>query len=48
MDKQLGAPVVIVKNSSTGEIVRQIPYEVVVQMAHDIESFKGKLHNEFT
>jgi len=48
MDKQLGAPVVVVKNSSTGEVVRQIPYEVVVQMAHDIESFKGRLHNEFT
>ena len=48
MDKELGSPVVVVKNSTTGEVVRQIPYEVVVQMAHEIESFKGQLHNEFT
>ena len=48
MDKELGSPVVVVRNSSTGEVVRQIPYEVVVQMAHEIESFKGQLHNEFT
>jgi len=41
----LGLPIVVVKNSQTGEVVRQIPNEVVVQVAHSIEAFKGMLHN---
>lgn len=45
MDQQLGLPIVVVKNSQTGEVVRQIPNEVVVQVAHSIEAFKGMLHN---
>jgi len=45
MDHQLGLPIVVVKNSQTGEVVRQIPNEVVVQVAHSIEAFKGMLHN---
>jgi len=45
MDHQLGLPIVVVKNTQTGEVVRQIPNEVVVQVAHSIESFKGMLHN---
>ncbi|MEN9329186.1 MAG: hypothetical protein RLZZ484_374 [Pseudomonadota bacterium] len=45
MDDKLGRPVVYVKNAETGEVVRQIPNEVVVQLAHSIESFKGLLHN---
>ena len=45
MDDKLGRPVVYVKNAETGEVVRQIPNEVVVQLAHSIESFKGILHN---
>ena len=46
MDEKLGRPVVYVKNAETGEVVRQIPNEVVVRLAHSIESFKGILHND--
>ncbi len=46
MDVKLGHPIVVVKNLSTGEVVRQIPNEVVVRMAHAIEDFKGMLHNK--
>lgn len=46
MDQKLGRPVVFVKNASTGEVIRQIPNEVVVRIAHNIEDFKGMLHNE--
>lgn len=46
MDQKLGRPVVYVKNASTGEVVRQIPNEVVVRIAHSIEDLKGLLHNE--
>jgi len=45
MDQKLGMPIVVVKNSQTGEVVRQIPNEVVVRVAHSIEDFKGMLHN---
>jgi flagellar protein FlaG len=45
MDQQLGVPVVVVTNSQTGEVVRQIPNEVVVRVAHNLEAFKGMLHN---
>jgi flagellar protein FlaG len=48
VDEQLGAPVVIVKNAETGEVVRKIPNEVVIRIAHNIEAFKGLLHNELT
>ena len=44
-DPALERPVVIVKNTETGEVIRQIPNEVIVQMAHSIDNFKGKLHN---
>lgn len=46
MDEKLGRPIVYIKNATTGEIVRQIPNEVIVQLAHTIEDFKGLLHNE--
>jgi len=45
MDEKLGRPIIYVKNSQTGEVVRQIPNEVVVRIAHGIEDFKGLLHN---
>jgi flagellar protein FlaG len=48
LDQKLGRPVVYVKNATTGEVVRQIPNEVVVRIAHSIEDFKGMLHNEKT
>lgn len=46
MDEKLGHPIVYVKNAATGEVVRQIPNEVVVRIAHNIEDFKGLLHNK--
>lgn len=48
MDEQLGGLVVQVKNADTGEVVRQIPNDVVVRMARNFEAFKGVLHNELT
>ena len=45
MDVKLGRPIVFVKNMSNGEVIRQIPSEVVVRIAHGIEDFKGVLHN---
>ena len=46
MDEQLGRPIIYVKNAQTGEVVRQIPNEVVVRIAHGIEDLKGLLHNK--
>jgi flagellar protein FlaG len=46
VDKALGGTVVTVRNAESGEVVRQIPNEVVVQMAHSIEAFKGWLHDD--
>ena len=46
MDPSLEVPVVVVKNSQTGEIVRQFPTEVIIRMAHSIDEFKGMLHNK--
>ena len=48
MDEKVGGLVILVKNSDTGEIVRQIPSDVVVRIAHNLEAFKGLLHNELT
>ena len=46
MDVKLGRPIVFVKNMANGDVVRQIPSEVVVRVAHGIEDFKGLLHNK--
>ena len=45
MDVKLGRPIVFVKNMENGDVIRQIPNEVVVRIAHGIEDFKGMLHN---
>jgi flagellar protein FlaG len=42
----IDAPVVTVHNTETGEVVRQIPNEVVIRVAQSIDSFKGLLHNK--
>ncbi len=44
-DESLKRPVVTVRNTATGEVVRQIPTEVVVQLAHSIDDMKGVLLN---
>jgi flagellar protein FlaG len=48
MDKKLGGLVILVKNADTGEVVRQIPSDAVVRMAHSLDDFKGMLHNELS
>ena len=45
MDEVLNAPVVAVTSAQTGEVVRQIPSEVVIRVAHNIEKVKGMLFN---
>jgi len=45
MDKVLNAPVVTVVSERTGEVVRQIPNEVVIRVAHNIERMKGFFFN---
>lgn len=45
VDPSLNRPVVTVTNQETGEVIRQIPNEVVVRIAHNIENAKGYLLN---
>lgn len=44
-DDQLDRTVVKVTNTRSGEVVRQIPNEVVLRVAHSIEDIKGLLHD---
>ncbi len=46
MDESIDRVVITVKNSQTGEIVRQIPDAAALRVAHNLESLKGLLHNE--
>lgn len=46
MDKVLDYPVVTVKNSVTGEVIRQIPNETTIRIAHNLAELKGLLHNK--
>lgn len=45
VDEALNGPIVTVTSLSTGEVIRQIPNEVVVRVAHSIEKIKGLLLN---
>jgi len=45
MDDVLDTPVVTVRSDHTGEVIRQIPTEVVVRIAHNIEKMKGMFFN---
>jgi flagellar protein FlaG len=45
VDPSLNRPVVTVTNRETGEVIRQIPNEVVIRMAHSIDENKGNLLN---
>jgi len=38
--------VVQVKNTQTGEVIRQIPSETMLRVAHDLEAVKGLLRDE--
>jgi flagellar protein FlaG len=45
VDPSLNLPVVTVTNQETGEVIRQIPNEVVIRMARSIDQTKGNLLN---
>ena len=45
LDPSLARPVVTVTNKETGEVIRQIPNEVIIRMAHSIDDNKGNLLN---
>jgi uncharacterized FlaG/YvyC family protein len=46
MDRDLNRPIITVISTSTGEVVRTIPDDVVIKIAHGIEDFKGVLMDE--
>jgi len=46
VDQVMNRPVVVVSDKSSGKIVRQIPAEVVIKVAHSIEQMKGILFDE--
>lgn len=46
VDHKINTYVVTVRDSNTGEVVRQIPTDVVVKFAHSLEDMKGLLFNE--
>jgi flagellar protein FlaG len=39
-------PIVTVRNTSTGEVVRQIPNEVVIKLATGLDNTNGVIHNK--
>lgn len=43
LDEKLNRQVIIVKKTETGEVVRQIPTDVAIKVAHNIEDIKGLL-----
>jgi flagellar protein FlaG len=43
VDEKLNRQVIIVKKTETGEVVRQIPTDVAIKVAHNIEDIKGLL-----
>jgi len=45
-DNAIKHPVITVKNTTTGDVVRQIPSEEVLRMAHHIDELKGILFNK--
>jgi flagellar protein FlaG len=45
IDRTINTPVVAVTDKNTGELVRQIPAESVLRVAHSIENLKGVLYN---
>ena len=45
VDPSINRPVVTVTNQETGEVIRQIPNEVIIRMARSIDETKGNLLN---
>ncbi len=46
VDKVLDRTVVTVKNSETGKVVRQVPDETVLRVAHHLEEVKGLFQDD--
>ena len=46
IDRKTGMVIVKIKDRETGEVIRQIPPEVVVKLAKTIEEFLGLLFDE--
>ena len=46
VDDRLNRPVITVRSTASGEIIRQIPNEVVIKVAHSIEDIKGLLMDQ--
>ena len=45
-DDSMKTPVVKVTDAASGEVVRQIPTEQILKMAHQIDDYKGMLYNK--
>ena len=45
VDEVAGRNVVTVRNKETGDVVRQIPSDAVLAVAHNIERLRGLLFN---
>ena len=45
MDDTLNSPVVTVRSTQTGEVIRQIHSEAVIRVAHTLDELKGLLHD---
>lgn len=43
LDQTVSGPIIQVRREETGEVIRQIPNEVVVRVAHNMEKLKGFL-----
>ena len=48
VDESVGGPVVTVRSMQTGEVVRQIPNETIVNIAHNLDRMKGLIFNKKT
>jgi flagellar protein FlaG len=46
VDERIDRVIITVKNPQTGEVIRQIPTEEVIRLAHSIEDLKGLLVNQ--
>lgn len=46
VDKVAHRTVVTVRHQQTGEVIRQIPDESVLRVAHNIEAMKGLMHDK--
>ena len=46
VDKVANKNVVVVRDTSTGDIIRQLPSEAILKVAHSIESLKGVIYDQ--